>query len=817
MAIAASLLSLAGAAWSAGLGRITIQSALGQPLAAEVEITALNREEAASLNARLASPEAFKLAGLDYNPALANLRFAIDRRPDGRAVIRVSSTQPVNEPFIDMLVELTWASGRFVREYTFLLDPPELRANRQSVEGGAVQVNVGVAGAAATPTPAAAAPAPAPVAAAPAPAAQSAEPTEPSARAARPAAPAPGPANRAAAGAPAPAPASAAAEAAGGDKIQVKRGDTLGSIAGRVRPAAASIEQTLAALYEANPQAFAGRVNRLKADSTLTVPPSADIVGYDAAKARELLLAQSADFSSYRSRVAAAAPEVGGEKAGQSGAGKVGAKVEDRSAATSQDQLRISKSGTPAAKAGAAGGVGQANAEQAAAREAALKESQARVVELEKNVADLQKLIDLRSRQLAELQKQADSARPPADKPPADAAKAATPPAEATKPAPDAAAKAEEAAPPPAPASAPAPVAAKAPPPPPPPREEPSLVDELLDNPFALPALGGVLALGAGYGWFAMRRRRQAAQAEENLIGGEALSPNSLFGSTGGQSVDTSTAFGTAGPDTGVDVQATEVDPIAEAEVYIAYGREAQAEEILREALRKQPRRQAIRAKLLEIYAGRKDVASFGELAAEMHEMTGGQNEEWPKVAAMGLALDPENPLYSGQAGAPAEGEPAEGLFAQESLDERLDASPTLSAPPPEPEPEPEPALDFDLELEDTKINPPTDLQKAVDGKFDLPDLDLEPPTVVAPAEPPALDLDLGPLEGDEPRPDAEVAVQEPEDEVLWQEMGTKLDLASAYEEIGDKEGARELLDEVLKAGDADQKRRAREMLDRLS
>ena len=129
----------------------------------------------------------------------------------------------------------------------------------------------------------------------------------------------------------------------------------------------------------------------------------------------------------------------------------------------------------------------------------------------------------------------------------------------------------------------------------------------------------------------------------------------------------------------------------------------------------------------------------------------------------------------------------------------------------------PDIALDFDLELEDTKINPPTDLQKAVDGKFDLPDLDLEPPTVAAPAEPPSLDLDLGPLEGDEARPDTEVAVQEPEDEIRWQEMGTKLDLASAYEEIGDKEGARELLDEVLKAGDADQKRRAREMLDRLS
>ena len=138
-ALAVALLACAGSAWSAGLGRLTVQSALGQPLRAEVEITSMSRDEAATINARLASPEAFRLAGLDYNAALANLRFAIDRRDNGTAVIRISSVQPINEPFIDMLVELSWASGRFVREYTFLLDPPELRSNRQSVEGGAVQ------------------------------------------------------------------------------------------------------------------------------------------------------------------------------------------------------------------------------------------------------------------------------------------------------------------------------------------------------------------------------------------------------------------------------------------------------------------------------------------------------------------------------------------------------------------------------------------------------------------------------------------------------------------------------------------------------
>ena len=167
-----------------------------------------------------------------------------------------------------------------------------------------------------------------------------------------------------------------------------------------------------------------------------------------------------------------------------------------------------------------------------------------------------------------------------------------------------------------------------------------------------LPGLAAILALGAGYGWYAMRRRRKVEKFEDSLIAADGFATNSLFGSTGGQSVDTtsSTGFAASTRDSGVDVHATEVDPIAEAEVYIAYGREAQAEEILREALRKQPERQAIRAKLLEILAGRKDVPGFVALATEMYEHTGGQIEEWAKVVTLGLGLDPDNALFTGGA-----------------------------------------------------------------------------------------------------------------------------------------------------------------------
>src|SRR5690606_11841233 len=118
---------------------------LGQPLRAEVEITSLSRDEAGSLSARLAPAEAFRQAGLEYNPALTGLRFAVERMPAGGARVRISSTQPVNEPFVDLLVELNWDSGKFVREYTFLLDPPELRMGREALGGAPSQASAIVA------------------------------------------------------------------------------------------------------------------------------------------------------------------------------------------------------------------------------------------------------------------------------------------------------------------------------------------------------------------------------------------------------------------------------------------------------------------------------------------------------------------------------------------------------------------------------------------------------------------------------------------------------------------------------------------------
>src|SRR5690606_33936617 len=212
-------------AFAAGLGRLTVQSALGQPLQAEVEITSASREELATLAARLASADAFRQAGMEFNPALSTLRFAVDRRPDGRAFVRITSTQPINEPFVDLLVELNWASGRFVREYTFLLDPPELRIGRETVEGNTVLSQV-------TP-PAASAAAPARPAQAPSPAAAPARTPAVSAAPVRAPAAAPAQATpRPAAAASAPAPSAGSGESS----VVVQRGENLTDIARRVKP-----------------------------------------------------------------------------------------------------------------------------------------------------------------------------------------------------------------------------------------------------------------------------------------------------------------------------------------------------------------------------------------------------------------------------------------------------------------------------------------------------------------------------------------------------------------------------------------------------
>jgi len=124
IAAIALLTGVAFMAQAAGLGKLTVNSALGQILNAEIDLVSLQPGELDSLSARVASPEAFRDARVEYSPSLRLLRFSVEKRPNGQPYLKVTSIAPVNEPFVDALIEVTWPAGRIQREYPILLDPP---------------------------------------------------------------------------------------------------------------------------------------------------------------------------------------------------------------------------------------------------------------------------------------------------------------------------------------------------------------------------------------------------------------------------------------------------------------------------------------------------------------------------------------------------------------------------------------------------------------------------------------------------------------------------------------------------------------------
>jgi len=287
-------------------------------------------------------------------------------------------------------------------------------------------------------------------------------------------------------------------------------------------------------------------------------------------------------------------------------------------------------------------------------------------------------------------------------------------------------------------------------------------------------------------------------------------------------------------------MQAEEVDPIAEADVYMAYGRDAQAEEILKESLQKDATRVPVHAKLLEIYANRKDAKSFEQTALKLKGITNGTGPDWDKAAALGRSIDPQNGLYAGAGGAAAAPAMAAAAgAAAPAIDFDLGGGGQAGASAPDislDEPTKEassPSVDFDLGGTTAAMAAPgkdvshdetvvaMDTKKAdsapasMDFNLDLGGTETKAEAPAAPATPAAMDfsaisLDLG------GSADQTVAVSQSSTDPKWQEVATKLDLAKAYEEMGDKDGARELLNEVMKDGDAAQKGQAQALLGKL-
>ena len=927
----AGVLTLSIPALALGLGKLTVNSGLGQPLSAQIELTAAQRDELDSLRARIADPSVYRDNGAQYVGALARARITIEQGVNA-SYLRVTTAAPVNEPFLNLIIELSWATGRVVRDYTFLLDPPGV-TEMQAIEPAA-------------------------------PIRPEAAPTR-TTRAGRRAA-------EATASAPSTSTTAAAPDTAG--SYTVKSGDTLSKIATQYKPENVSLEQMLVALFRSNESAFeAKNMNRLRTGQIITVPPADQIAPLAQGEAAKEVKVQAADWRAYRDRVAAAAPASDTTAARQSGGGKIGTAVEDQASAALGGKDRVSVSREPGK------GTGSASAEDLVAKDKALREANSRVAELEKTVRDLQKAAALKNQTMSDLQTKAEAGKgttAAAPKAPDTQVAAVTPPSTVTPPAATTAAPSPATtvptptpAPPPVTTSVTPPAGTAAPPPatttstpapgattaaapsgttttvtpvviPPPDAKAPdttpletkapeavppteakatvsksavppkkatevSFIDELFGNTPTWVVGGGALVVLGGIAAIIAARRRKTTKFEDSIISGTDIKTNTVFGSTGGGVVNTgdnSLASDFSREGLG-NIDTDEVDPIAEAEVYLAYGRDAQAEEILKDALKKDPQRQEIYLKLLEIHAQHNKPSAFETVASELYSVSGGQGEVWQKAMALGRQLDPANPLFAEAGGGAAfatattaaaahtasethepsgspdiKPGPRGGTPLEFTLDDDISLSPTsgevdTKAPAATRQPSAPPKINFEkpavsaatlaagaagaaagaaaaraaAEKSPVKVRDTVSFDPESIPKFDL-DFHLDEPAKPAPSAPrPVAAVSTATAAAREPalvsagapapqltRPAAAIELdkldlafdpkrstfEDPTPSVLdgqWHDAATKLDLAKAYQEMGDVEGAREILQEVLHEGDDEQKAEAQALITKLA
>jgi pilus assembly protein FimV len=387
-------------------------------------------------------------------------------------------------------------------------------------------------------------------------------------------------------------------------------------------------------------------------------------------------------------------------------------------------------------------------------------------------------------------------------------------------------------------------------------QQEPELMDEIMaaaSNPLYLGA-GGAIVLGGLAFWMVRRRRTTGGRSDSPPI---APKLSMAAAATAGAAALTGDTAAESTAETAATAAVDDVDPLQEAEVYIQYGRDGQAEEILKDALARKPGREDVQLKLLEVYAGRQDRDAFGRIAADLNRQAGGAGANWMKAAAMGFALDPSNPLYAAGKDATTatvvrlpvgtasdvDLDLGEGGLPRVSTDIMLDAGAVEAAtvvtdtsilgalaadtvkmaePPPAPMP------DFTLEVPPAGASAETDIaleagqpardSNVIDFQIELPKAAEEPVTVVSGA---AADAGLDfKIEGLDLKLD-----KEPEPTTMpssgaknghWYDVQTKFDLAKAYQEMGDRDGAKEILQEVIKEGDGEQQAQAQKLLDSL-
>lgn len=895
LAIAAATALTSEMAYALGLGEVTLKSALNQPLVAEIELLDAKSLAPGEVVPVLASAEDFNRAGVDRQYFLTDLTFTPVLRPDGKSVIRVSSTKPVREPYLNFLIEVIWPSGRLLREYTLLLDPPLYSPE---------------------------------IAAAVAPQLPIAAPIS------RPAAPrATPPAVQSPSG----------GSSQQGEQYKVTPNDTLWEIAERARQGG-TVHQTMLAIQDLNPNAFiGGNINRMKNGQVLRLPNAEQIGRRSQAEAIQQVAQQNASWRQATGAAPAGTRQLDATQRGSAGAAPTRSEQ--------GDSLRLVAPETGKSTAGSEAGVAdesRALRDKLALTEESLDSSRRENLDLKDRLNDLQsqldklqRLMQLKDDQLAELQAQlatgaesdTGAAAPSGSVEDSVDEAAATPSTNeaASEPVakPEAAADAPAAQKPAEPAEKPVAKAPAAPAPAvpaAPAQSEPdSYIDELLGNPVLLGVLGGSALLLLLVGLMALSRRNAMKEAElqESLLADE--SPDTFYvaqqDSSQVEPLDQGAApiaEQTADPLAGVSS-----DPLAEADIYIAYGRFNQAADLLQNALNDEPQRSDLRLKLMEVYAELGDRDGFARQEAELREIGGSAaaieqiKARYPAIAAAAGAgfvatasagnddfdslnlddLELDEP-------AAANAEAAENSFDLNLDDLELDDGLTDNALAPtddstsglepfnfdelnlEAASQEQTENDFSFDLDEPKADQASLEDELAGFSLDLDDeptvaLDEEsasslnqPPVsetseqtddfdfgLSEPAQladlPDEFDLSLDDEVGEPARPDAfsseleEVEAElddlsrdlaEPLDQPTVADAGeepvapvsdaldedfdffadtdettTKLDLARAYIDMGDAEGARDILDEVMSEGSDSQQQEARDMLAKLA
>lgn len=757
-------------AWALMLGRSKVLSALGEPLRVEVDVLDISSDESASLSAGIASAEAFKSAGINFNPVLNGLQVTLQRRTDGSAFLSVSGSTPVNESFVDVMLELSWNGGRQVRDYTLLLDPPQITPP-PPVEP--VQAQTPVTSTAPT-------------------ASSTSTPPQPDTQSNKPAAPTA--TSKALVKATAKAEVKSPANAAGETQVKVIDGDTAGKIARDHQVSGFSLDQMLVAMQKANPEAFINKnINRLRSGVILNLPTGDQLSESSAEEARDIIQAQSKDFNSYREKLAASARTSKQDAPNRGASGSIQTQVQDKKTAdATPDKLTLSK-----------GALGSSVADQVA--EKLIQQEQAQKArELSKNLADLEKLSKEAQATLPNQLANSQANNETKTSTPITASTTASSTAPTASTAPSAPSDQLTAIPAiSGAASSPAtpksstdtsPASAS--------NEEASEaegLDRVLNDPMTPLVAGGLISALFGLGVYKFIRARARRNADDNPL----LSPPS----------------GVGGSDSGADdanssalKEVKKSIALSQADIMLTYGREAQAILLLKSAIEQEPERTELHLKLAGIYAKSEQVAEFEQVALQVQAVTGGSGADWVALCTMGQALDSQNPLYFNGAPPMAEASEARDSVIEPEQDDTPEDTPEVAS-----------EVARTAGEEDNVLKPPMDNQSLEDMLNSLPDMDLntsdldsadlEAEVAEQAATPIAepLEFDMSAISLDLAVPSSGEAANSDQ-----QAFETKLALAEEFNAIGDVEGARTMIEDIIAQASGDMKAKAEEALSKL-